>query len=246
MQQRLYVAAYRAKDYHRQSLEINDLSTRPKPPRPLKTNRQPRERSVDGRTAKGLRIRAEMRERILAAYMSLMHDGVATPTAREIAKRAKLSVRVIFKHFTDLTMLRQTVIERIPAISQTFFSQGPRANVSADEGLRNFIEHQTAMFEVIAPFRRAASMVEYNDPFVSAIMRQVRDAAVKDLANAIGPELKRLPLGQRRELLTILHVLCSWPSWEALRSHHGLMPPVARRIMLRGASAILHDAFKAR
>lgn len=245
MQRRLYAKPYHAKGNHKQSLVINDLSTRPKAP-PPKANRQPREVSVDGRTAKGLRIRAEMRERILAAYMSLMQEGVPTPTAREIAKRAKLSVRVIFKHFADLTILRQTAIERIPALSRTFFSHSPRLNVSADEGLRNFIEHQTAVFEVVAPFRRAASMVEYNDTFVSAVMRQVREAAVKDIANAIGPDLQRLPTPQRRELLMILHTLCAWPSWEALRSHQGLSAAVARRIMTRGASAILRDALKPR
>jgi len=245
MQQRLYADAYRAKHSHKLSLRINDLSTRPKP-LPPKANRQPQANSVDGRTAKGLRIRAEMRERILAAYMSLMQQGVPTPTAREIAKRAKLSVRVIFKHFTDLTLLRQVAIERIPALSRTFFSDGPRANMSADEGLRNFIGRQTAMFEVVAPFRRAASMVEYNDPFVAAVMRQVREAAVTDIANAIGPELKGLRGAQRRELLMILHTLCAWPSWEALRSHHGLPVPAARRIMTRAASAILCDALKSK
>ncbi|HVN29387.1 MAG TPA: hypothetical protein VMT64_12910, partial [Candidatus Binataceae bacterium] len=158
----------------------------------------------------------------------------------------QLSVRVIFKHFADLTMLRQAAIERIPTLSDTFFSHGPRPDVSAEEGLSRFIERQTAMFEVIAPFRRAASMVEYNDSFVAAIMRQVRDAAVKDLADAIGPDLKRLPAGQRRELLMILHTLCAWPSWEALRSHHGLALATAQRIMIRGACAILRDAFKSR
>jgi hypothetical protein len=169
---------------------------------------------------------------------------VPTPTAKEIANRAELSVRVIFKHFTDLTVLRQTAIERIPALSRTFFSPGPRPNVSAEEGLQNFVDRQTSMYEVIAPFRRAAAMVEYNDQFVAAVMRQVRDAAVEDIAAAIGPDLRRLPMTKRRELLMILHTSCAWPSWEALRSHHGLSTTVARRVMSRAAIAILRDAFK--
>jgi AcrR family transcriptional regulator len=196
-------------------------------------------KSVDGRTAKGLRIRAEVKERIIAAYMGLMRDGVPTPTARQIALRAKLSVRVIFKHFADLTLLRSQAIGRLPILSRTFFAKPARRSMPPEEGLRDFVERQTRMFEEIAPFRRSASMIEYTDPYVAVVMRKVRNAAAKDIQAATGPALRRLPANERRELLVALHALCAWPSWELLRSHHGLSAAAARRVLTDAALDIL-------
>lgn len=39
-------------------------------------------RRIDGRTIKGLRIREQVRERILIAYIALIRSGVPSPTAR--------------------------------------------------------------------------------------------------------------------------------------------------------------------
>ncbi len=77
---------------------------------------------VDGRTIKGLRIRQQVRERILAAYVDLIRAGVPMPTAREIAERAGLSLRVIFKHFPDLRALRLASFNRMQERSSRFFS----------------------------------------------------------------------------------------------------------------------------
>src|SRR5260370_35590887 len=68
----------------------------------------------DGRTVKGLRIRGQVRERILTAYIELLRGGGPSPTARATAARAELSLRVIFKHFSDLRALRLPAFKPIP------------------------------------------------------------------------------------------------------------------------------------
>jgi hypothetical protein len=65
-------------------------------------------KKIDGRTAKGLRIKQQIEQDIFTAYIDLIRRGTPTPTAREITRRAQLSVRVIFKHFTTLGELRYT------------------------------------------------------------------------------------------------------------------------------------------
>jgi hypothetical protein len=52
-------------------------------------------KKIDGRTAKGLRIKQQVEQGILTAYIDLIREGIPTPTARETARRAHLSVRVI-------------------------------------------------------------------------------------------------------------------------------------------------------
>jgi hypothetical protein len=53
----------------------------------------------------------------------LIRDGITTPTARETARRAHLSVRVIFKHFVTLSELRLAAISRIEVQSRGFSAQ---------------------------------------------------------------------------------------------------------------------------
>jgi hypothetical protein len=79
-------------------------------------------KKIDGRTAKGLRIKQQVEQYILTAYIDLIRTGIPTPTARETSQRAQLSLRVIFKHFATLSELRFAAISRIEAQSRDFYA----------------------------------------------------------------------------------------------------------------------------
>src|SRR5207248_1408304 len=104
----------------------------------------------------------------------LIRAGDPTPTARETARRGHLSLRVIFKHFPTLSALRQAAIGEIEVRSQEFYAEPVDYEVALERRIEKFVQRQTAMFEVVAPFRRAALMVEGIDPVVAAVMRRVR------------------------------------------------------------------------
>jgi TetR/AcrR family transcriptional regulator of autoinduction and epiphytic fitness len=197
---------------------------------------------IDGRTVKGLRIREQIRERILSAYIALIGSGVPSPTARATAARAGLSLRVIFKHFPDLHALRLASFNRIQAQSVESFSANIPVRASAAKRLERFVLAQTRRLEYVTPLRRTAAMVESVDPDVAARLREVRNGAARDLAKSLGESLKSLSRGEKRALLTALHVVCSWPSWETLRAHYRLSPRRARAIMARVAQAVLAEA----
>lgn len=79
---------------------------------------------IDGRTAKGARIRRQVRESLLASYIDLIRRGIPVPTAApEIAERARLSLRAIFNHSPDLRVLRLASFNRMKAQSSRFFSE---------------------------------------------------------------------------------------------------------------------------
>src|SRR5215472_6145549 len=203
-------------------------------------------KKIDGRTAKGLRIKQQIEQGILTAYIDLIREGIPTPTARETARRAHLSLRVIFKHFATLSEMRFAAISRIEAQSRDFHAEPIDNDEPVEQRLEQFIHRQTRMFEIITPFRRAALMVENNDPLVAAAMKRARHAAVHQIERALGPVLKLLPSSQGRRLVIQLHVVCAWPSWETLRAHHGVSPIQARRLVTQMALSILRDAFSSR
>jgi AcrR family transcriptional regulator len=203
-------------------------------------------KKIDGRTAKGLRIKQQVEQGILSAYIDLIREGIPTPTARDTARRAHLSVRVIFKHFATLSELRFAAISRIEVQSRAFYAEQVRYNEPVERRLEQFIHRQTRMFEIITPFRRAALMVESIDPLVASAMKRARHAAVHEIERTLGPALKLLSPSQGRWLVANLHVVCAWPSWETLRAHHGVSPLQTRRLMTQMALSILRDALSSR
>jgi TetR/AcrR family transcriptional regulator of autoinduction and epiphytic fitness len=197
---------------------------------------------IDGRTAKGLRISRQIRERILTAYIDLIGGGVPVPTARETAKRAGLSLRVIFKHFSDLRALRLEAFNRTLGESRKFVPREvPDRGMPADR-LEQFVRLHTRRLEYVTALRRTAAMVESIDPDVAQALREARNGAARDLARSLGSALKPFSRGEKRTLLTALHMACSWESWQFLRAHYRLSPRRARTIMARAALAILADA----
>ena len=197
---------------------------------------------IDGRTAKGLRSREQARESILNAYVELIRSGVPKPTARETAERAGLSLRAIFNHFSDMQALRLASVNRMQLQSSQFFSDQIPERGTAAERLEFFVQRHMRRLEYVTPFHRTAAMTESIDPDVAEAMRKARIAARNDLTKMIGPALKGFSRIEKRDLLTRLHMICSWPSWETLRAHYQLSPRRARAIISSVALAVLAEA----
>ncbi|HUA32079.1 MAG TPA: hypothetical protein VMA09_00620 [Candidatus Binataceae bacterium] len=197
---------------------------------------------IDGRTAKGLRLREQAHESILNAYIDLIRGGVPAPTARETAERAGMSLRAIFNYFSDLRALRLAAFNRMQAQSSEFFADEIPDRASAAERLERFIDTHMRRLEFVTPFHRTAAMVENVEPDVAQAMKKARDAAGQQLAKALGSTLKSFSPSEKRELLMKLHVVCSWACWEMLRGHYQLPPKRARAIVTDVAMAVMAAA----
>jgi AcrR family transcriptional regulator len=198
---------------------------------------------VDGRVARGLRIREQSKDKIVDAYIELVRAGNTLPTVGEVARQAQSSVRVVFKHFTNINALREVVIRRLEAQAQVFFQAPIDRRLPLLKRLHVFLDRQTAMLEAVGPFRRAALIHETSLTIVRASLGRVRQTAVQELTAVLGDDLFHLPSRQRRELIVTLHMICAWPSWETLRVHHGLTRAAARKILEKTAIAVLKEFF---
>ena len=197
---------------------------------------------VDGRTAKGVRIREQFREQILGAYIDLIRSGIPAPTAAEIARRGRLSLRVIFKHFSDLRTLRLTAFSQIQQHSGQFFPRDIPQTGSARERLKLFVDRHSRWLEYLTPLRRTAAMVQSVDADVARAVRIGRAAALLGLRKYLEPTLKAFSAAERRELLTRLHMVCSWEALEFLHSHYRLSSARARALISDVALGVLTDA----
>ena len=67
------------------------------------------ERSADGRRRRG----EDNRARIVAAMLEIIQEGEVSPSAEQVAERADVGLRTVFRHFSDMDSLYSEMSEAI-------------------------------------------------------------------------------------------------------------------------------------
>jgi len=191
--------------------------------------------SIDGRNLRAQRTR----EAVAEALLDLLQRGVLRPTAIQVAARAGVSERAVFRHFDDLEGLIATVAQQQIQRVAPQFSQRIPPDCSLPERINTLVTRRAALYERITPVRRAALLQE---PFSTAVAQRLgwwRDRLRTEVAQVFAPELARLPVALRREVLDALGAATSWSVWENLRRHARLSRRRAERAVIRMATALL-------
>lgn len=173
--------------------------------------------------------------------LALIEEGDLRPTAQRVAERAGVSLRSVFQHFDQLDALQAAVadrqVQRIFAGLRRVPRDGP-----LQTRVEDFVAQRTRLLEQISPVRRSAVLAEPWSPEIAKRLRAVRNLGRREVEVVFAAELQPLRPAERRETLEALAVAASWSSWEALRSHQGLTPAAARRVMARTFRALLEEA----
>ena len=180
----------------------------------------------DGRVARGQRTRRSVAE----ALMQLLRDGESDPTAKAVARRAGVSLRLVFHHFADMDDLYQFVgalqLRRqwadMPQLS-------PKLSLSTR--IERTIAHRAALFEETSEVRRALVCRAPTCPGVGQALAASDDLFREDLKATFAPELTGLPATSRAEYLGALDTGTSWEVWERLRTTSGVAVQDAGRVM---------------
>lgn len=181
------------------------------------------------------------RQRIADAAIALIEEGDPVPTAKNVAARAKVSVRLLFHHFPDMSALYEKIM-------RTQFDRHWRGLVAvpADLPLATRIErtvHQRArLFEGIAPVRRTGRVLSETQPIVNDRFSQTLVLLRDLLATTFAPEVDAAPARDRRHLLDALDAAASFDAWDRLRRRQRLSVTAARRVTARLLSSLLTTA----
>lgn len=190
--------------------------------------------AVDGRTARAERTRTA----IVDALLGLLEEGELQPPASRIAERAGISLRLIYHHFGDLESLFRATADRQAARSREM-AVAIDPTLPFEDRLDQFCEQRGRFLEWMTPVRRAALLYE---PFSSELtkartgFRQVGEA---EIARVFGAEIARFDEPDDAEVLTALHAVTGWGTWEAIRSG-GTDEEAAVGVMRRAVRSILH------
>lgn len=205
----------------------------------MKGKRSP-EPKLDGRRARSQRSR----EAVVQAVLGFVREGIARPTATQIARRAKVSRRVVFNQFKDMEKLRAICLARFAQEENARFWRPVSPDLPLPERLQAFVRARSARLEFVTPFRRSSLMLAPRSPRITDAVRAAAARAHAEVKAVFDREIRQLPPARRGRLATLLIAACSWPLWDLLRHDLNLSQPRAREAMTAMVAAVIERELK--
>lgn len=184
----------------------------------------------DGRLLRGQRSRAAL----VQALFDLVGEGVLQPTAQQVADRAGVRIRTVFRHFADMESLLAEVNGRVREHTLPLFREA-RSGGGFEERARGLVERRVRLFERIAPYKRSGNLQRWRSRVVEreqAIMvRKLRADLLAWL-----PELR----SKEPETVEALDAALSFEVWDRLRTDQRLGRERARAALERIVTGVLN------
>lgn len=166
----------------------------------------------DGRVARSRRSR----ERIVAALLALVGEGVLRPTAEQVAERAGVGIRTVFRHFSDMEGLFAAMDARLVEDALPILQGGDRSG-GLHARARALTQRRAAFFERIGPYKRSGALQRWHSPFLQKQHRRLVRLLNVDLRDWL-PELAGAPA----ERSDALDMVLSFEAWDRLRTDQRL------------------------
>ncbi len=188
------------------------------------------ETSADGRVRRG----ARNREQILDALYALIQSGEIQPTAEQVARKAGVGARTVFRHFEDMERLNAEMSMRVERSVWPLF-EAPPIRGSLEERVRALVKQRVQLWEKIAPFRRSGMAWEGRSEVLRKNRLRMNRLMRGSLVEALGPEIEPGP----DALLEALDLLLSFETWERLRAEQRLGRTRATQVVEATLFAVL-------
>ncbi len=183
----------------------------------------------DGRVRRG----EANREAIVRAMQEIIVATHRPPTVEEVARRAGVGIRTVFRQFRDQETLHRRITERVtPLVLSMAWVGPPSGHLDAD--LRALVARRARIYEFIAPYRRASRLVRHQ----SAYLRE-QDAATQAIFRSRLEAIVAPHLSRRDGLvLEVLDALLSFEMWDRLRDQQQLGVRRAARVLAETAVSL--------
>jgi AcrR family transcriptional regulator len=174
------------------------------------------EQSIDGRSARRERNRRE----IVDALLDLIRSGVIDASAAEVATKAGLSERSLFRYFDDVNDLYSEVCAAQYARIERHARIDDFAHGSTTQKVSTFVDQRIALHKAIGRVGVAARAHAHRNPVIAKQLREARTLLRRQIAGHFDSELKSLPADQRRAAISMIDLTTSYESIEMLRTEH--------------------------
>lgn len=187
---------------------------------------------VDGRLNRSTRTRAA----IVEAMVALTGDGNRSPTSEEVAERANVGLRTVFRHFEDMETLFQEMDQVIKARVLPDFDLEPLAG-DLDKRARVLISRRSHIFTTVHPFMSSTIARKWRSEYLRQSHATFAELQRTFLFDNL-PELKELspPLQHAADQVA------SYESWSRMHDVQTLSVEDIIEAQLAGVLAIIRGA----
>jgi len=168
---------------------------------------------IDGRTLR----RSRNRDAVINALLELVREGKLNPGAAQIAERAGVSHRSVFRYFDDLndlvrTAIRQDFLEAEPLIEIASMGEG-----TLDERAANLAQARVALYERVNGTALLARMRSNSLPDIADERVTVAMFYREQIRQQFADELDKSPQAARESIIDACLVLTSFDSFDIHR-----------------------------
>src|SRR5688572_18810275 len=173
---------------------------------------------IDGRTLR----RERNRTATVDAMLELYREGHLAPSSDEIAERAGLSPRSLFRYFEDLDDLVQTAVARQQEHVGPFFPIPVSVDAPFATRVEAFVQQRMRLFDAMGAVGQVARLRAPFQPLIAAQLSQIRSALRAQISSLFAAELRALGTARAATALAALDVVCSYEGHHLMRDDQSL------------------------
>ncbi len=190
---------------------------------------------TDGRR----RRRVHNREAAVDALLDIYRDGNLRPSTDEIAERAGLSPRSLFRYFDDVDDLAGAAVARQHSRAAPLLPIGTPPGAPLADKVRALVDQRFRLFDEVGQADRVSRLRSPFQPLLAEGLSQGRAFLRQQVIELFAPELHRMGEARAAASAAAADVMSSFESYQLLRDDQLLTPARAKAVMVEALSAIL-------
>lgn len=170
---------------------------------------------------------SKSRNQIIQAALDLVREGNANPNAAQVAERAQLGLRSVFRHFKDMESLFYGMLEEVQQVVMPLASR-PVTGDTFVEQLDSLIDIRFAVFERIDPYQDSIDHYIKTSPLF-----QQRRTMRAQFLRLQTERLLSSRQGIEDDTIEAVDLLLSFVAWRRMRTMQGLTTPQIKSIVTK-------------
>ena len=176
---------------------------------------------VDGRQQRSERSR----QQIIDAMIKLMYEGVYIPTAQQVADEADISIRTVFRHFSEMDKLYIEIDQaQRPSYERHFNDQDFTGTL--EQRIMLVVEARMGCYLETFALEKATHALLWRSEVISETYHQNQLRLRQNLLKML-PELKKA----KAETRETVDAVTSFEFFERLQMHQGLSEKVCEKLI---------------
>lgn len=176
---------------------------------------------ADGRHQRASKSRTQ----IIQAALDLIREGNPTPNAGQVAERAQLGLRSVFRHFKDMESLFHGMLAEVQELVMPIAAQ-PVTGASFAERLNCLLDIRYAVFERVNPYQNSVDHYLITSPLFKK--RRVMEAQFLRLQlEGVLSDIQNID----QNTVEAIDLLLCFVAWRRMRIIQGLTTPQIKAIV---------------